>query len=235
MEKLLNKIALKTFDIIAAKRGFTFKQVETAEEMADINHLYAEEGFSFPDELKPKVIKYKKSTINFIAYHNKMAVGMVRLSDPNVINRPYELYGVDEAGKHYEIQSLVVKKKFRDGTQFVMLGLFKEMYEYSRRNSILYWNSCGARNVYMTMRRYCKEIQQIDIDFDSIRNPLTQFLFTKKIIETYFTMEVDSFEPWKILKKFLRHSVRNAAKSIQVPELSILKNKRYESLSYGGK
>jgi len=156
---------------------------------------------------------------------------MVRLGDPKIINRPFELYGVDVTGEHYEIQSLVVKKEFREGTQFVMLGLFKTMYVYSRQQGIISWNSCGARNVYLTVRRFCKNISVEEVDFGAINHPLTQYLFANNIIETYFTMEVSSFEPWQILKKFIRQVV----KKWELPQIISIKRLAYESFSYGSK
>jgi len=203
MKKILNKLALASFGAIAGKNGYRFKKVTGKKEIETANQLYSEEAFSFPDELKEKVSSYKRSAINFVAYHNGVPVGMVRLADPKVINRPYELYGVDAAGAHHEIQSLVVKKEYRDGTQFVMLGLFKAMYAYSVRHGISSWNSCGARNVYLTMRRFCKKIEAEDINFAAIDNPLTQYLFANRIIDTYFTIEVSAFEPWGIFKQYI--------------------------------
>jgi len=203
MGNLLNKLTLMCFNLIALTKGYRFKKVSSTREIEDANQLYSEEAFSFPDELKAQVSAYKKSAINFVAYYNGLPVGMVRLADPRVINRPYELYGMDAAGDHHEIQSLVVKKEFRDGTQFVMLGLFKAMYAYSISHGVNSWNSCGARNVYLTVRRFCKKIETEEVNFAAIENPLTQYLYTNNIIETYFTMNVAAFDPWGIFRKYI--------------------------------
>ncbi len=225
MEKILNKLALRSFDILAAKRNFTFKPVDGQKEYDDLNRFYEQEGPTTDDQ-KAKVVKYRKGTINFIAYYRNEPIGMVQLVDPNVSGaRAYQQFGVDQAGRHYSIQNLAVKKDLKEGEQFVMLGLFKEMYAYSQKYGITYWNSGGARNVYLTMRRYCQEIEKINIDFDSIRNPLTQYLCTKKIIETNFTLEVDALEPWKVLKKFMEHSANSLVRSIQFPSLPWLPGK----------
>ncbi len=231
MKYLSDKVALLTFNVIAAQKGYQFKKVNTQKEIDDACQVYNEEAFSFPDELKDKVSSYKKSAINFVAYYKDEPVGMVRLGDPKIINRPFELYGVDVTGEHYEIQSLVVKKEFREGTQFVMLGLFKAMYVYSRRQGIISWSSCGARNVYLTIRRFCKNISVEEVDFGAINHPLTQYLFANNIIETYFTMEVSAFEPWQILKKFIRQVV----KKWELPQIISIKRLAYESFSYGSK
>ena len=208
MKYLSDKLALVLFSIVAAKKGYRFTKVRTEKEYNDANDLYNGQAFSFPEHLREDVQKYKAGTLNFVAYYKDIPVGMVRLANPKVINRAYEHYGVDLEGAHHEIQSLVVKKEYRDGAQFVMLGLVKELYVYSVANSIHTWSGCGVKNVYLTMRRYCKKIEIIDVDFKSIDHPVTQYLHANNIVETYFTMEVDGFSPWQILKKCIKKLVK---------------------------
>jgi|GEM_PF-2855627 len=229
MKWILDRAAVTVFDLVSEVKGFTFKKVSSRKEIEDACAVYSEEAFSFPEELQESISVYKKGTINFVAYYNNTPVGMVRLADPAVINRPYELYGVDVAGEHYEIQSLVVKKDFREGTQFVMLGLFRAMYGYSVKYGIYSWSSCGARNVYLTVRRFCRKITEEEVDFGAINHPVTQYLFANNIIETYFTMEVAAFEPWRIMKKF----VKQRLKKIELPQF-LIKKPSYESVGYRG-
>jgi hypothetical protein len=237
MKNLLDKIALTSFSLMAAKNGYRFKKVTDKQEIEDANRLYNEEAFSFPDNLKDQVSAYKKSATNFVAYHYGIPVGLVRLADPRVINRPYELYGVDEAGEHYEIQSLVVKKEYRDGTQFVMLGLFKAMYVHSVRHGIGSWNSCGLRNVYLTVRRFCKKIEAEEVNFAAIDNPLTRYLYANRIIDTYFTMAVSAFEPWEIFKQYVNKSLRKWSGTGTIKEmagnaLAFIKNRKLQRASW---
>lgn len=211
MDYILNKLALFLFDIVGSQKGYRFKKASTDTELDAANRIYEEQAFSFPTHLEAEIQKYKAGTVNFVAYYNNAPVGMVRLANPKVINRAYELYGLDIAGEHYEIQSLVVKQGHRDGAQFVMLGLVKELYVYSIANSILSWSGCGVKGVYLTIRRYCKKSEVIDVDFKKINNPITQYLYANSIVETYFTMEVASFEPWQIFKKFIKKSAKKWA------------------------
>jgi hypothetical protein len=221
MEKLLNKFAVTVFNIMAARRQFYFRQVATPEDFADINRLCG--------ELEPnqQPITYKKSTVNFIAYCNNIPVGMVHLCNPTSATRSADLYGPDGNFKYYDIQNLLVKNMDGASTQFIMLGLFKEMYSYSIKHFVLYWNANGCRNVYVTMRRYCQEIERIDIDFDSIRNPLTQYMATKKITGARVSMEVAAIEPWKILKKFVHNTIKSYATAAAIPSPLKIKTIRY--------
>lgn len=229
MTRILDSFSLRAFDRIAARKGYSFRQVLTPNDLEAVTRLSEENGVQLPDEQKTAVVKFRRSVINFVAYHKGAPVGMASLSDPNRSGgRAYEKYGVDQAGKYYDIQGLSIKTG-HETSLIVALGLFRQMYDYSRRNDICYWNSNGARNVYQAMRRYCQEIQQIDIDFASIKNPLTQFLVTKKITATNFTLEVNSIEPWKVFKKFVSNSFTGIFKKMQNPRFSTPK-----TLHYGG-
>jgi hypothetical protein len=209
MKNILNKIALLLFDCIALKKGYRFRKVVTEQQQMEANSIYGE-GFSFPAHLEDDIKKYKAGTLNFIAYYKSTPVGTIRLADPKVINRTYEHLGIDKDGEHNEIQSLIVKKEFREGAQFVMLGLVKKVYAYSVRNAICTWSACCKHTVYLTMRRYCKNTQVVPVDFQAINHPVTQHLYANKIIETYFTMEVASFVPWDIFRRFVRKKIRKA-------------------------
>lgn len=228
---LKNKLALLLFDTIATSKGFCFREVRNETQQGDIDNMYAEEGFTFPDELSDKVRSYKVAGVNFIAYYSGEPVGMVRLADPGVINRPYELYGVDVQGEHFEIQSLLVKRNYREATQFVMLGLFRKMYGYSVKHGVTSWSSCGLRSVYLTMKRFCKKIEVEEVDFANIQHPLTQYLYTHNIIDTYFTMEVTDLEPWDILKRCIRLML----KKMRQAEIFDFKRAFYARLSYRSK
>ena len=107
-----------------------------------------------------------------------------------------------------KFKSLVVSKNFRDGAQFVMLGLVKKLYTYSIANSILTWSACGKRSVYLTMRQYCKNIEVVNVDFKNINHPVTQYLYANNIVETYFIMNVAEFKPSRIFKKLLRRLLK---------------------------
>src|ERR1043165_9356048 len=139
MQKMADKLAIRLFDVLAAAKGYRFELVDTVAASKDIAVIYDEEGFSFPEELEEDVRKYKAGTLNFIAYYKNIPVGTVRLADPRVVNRAWDHYGVDKEGQHHEIQSLVVRNGYRDGAQFVMLGLVKKLYVYSLANGIKSW------------------------------------------------------------------------------------------------
>jgi len=226
MASLTDTLSFAAFNAIAFFRGYTFKEVVTEQERADFDMIYNEEGFSFPEELMADIQRFKAGTLNYIAYKKGVPAGLVRMANPKVINRAYEHYGVDKEGKHPEIQSLVVRKQFRDGTQFVMLGLVKKIYTYSLAHGITTWSACGKRNMYMTMRRYCKDIEVIDVDFKSVDHPVTRFLCANDIIETYFVMQVAAFAPGKIFKKLAKKVLKNITGKLNInlktPKTSIL-------------
>lgn len=203
-------IAIYLFDAIAFIKGYRFVKVRTKQQYEDMDKVYNEEGFSFPEHLQADIQKYKAGALNFIAYHKGIPAGTIRLASPKIVNRAYDHYGVDKEGKHHEIQSLVVSKDFRDGAQFVMLGLVKKIYTYSIANSIPTWSACGKRSLYLTMRKYCKKMEVIDVDFKKINHPVTQFLYANNIVETYFIMEVSGFKPDEILKKLVKKLLKKS-------------------------
>lgn len=206
MEAIFNKLSLIAFDLVAWMKGYSFKKTGIDEK--DANVIYDEEGFSFPEELTEDIQRFKAGTLNYIAYYKGEPAGLVRMADPKVINRAWEHYGIDKEGRHHEIQSLVVRKQFRNGAQFVMLGLVKKIYTYSVANGIKTWSACGRRNVYLTMRRYCKDIEEIDVDFKGIDHPVTRYLVANNIVETYFVMGVGAFAPYLIFKKCVRKIIK---------------------------
>jgi hypothetical protein len=218
MKNILDKLALLLFDCIAFAKGYRFRRVVSHEQQKEADVIYDDDGYSFPDYIKSKIQKYKVGTTYFIAYHKDTPVGTVGISNPEVINRAYEHLLVDKNGEHHEIQSLSVKRKYRDGAQFVMLGLLRKVYGYSVDSGIKTWSACGNQAVYLTMRRYCKDIQVIPIDFNAVNtldNPVTRHLLTHKIIETCFIMPVTTFSPWDILRGFLRKKIRKALMELQ--------------------
>jgi hypothetical protein len=207
---LLDRLALSLFDLLARSKGFRFVEVKTPQQHDDFYALQHDDGFSFPVEIENAIAKYKAGGVRFVAYCRDRPVGTIRLADPVIANRPLELYGVDPEGESFEIQSLVVAKSFRDGSQFVMLGLFRAMYGYSRRHGIHSWISCSTRNVYLTMRRYSREIRLLPIDFERHPNRVTRYLYNHGIFDTCYTMPVASFAPWPIWKKHLRYRMRTS-------------------------
>jgi hypothetical protein len=134
---------------------------------------------------------------------------MVGLSDPKVTNRPFDLHGIDEKGEHYEIQSLVVSKNHRDCSQLVLLGLFKEIYIYSLKNSVKSWISLGMKHLYLTLRKYNKNIYTIRMNESYCKQPVAEYLYRNNVFDTCSIMNVEDFEPWKIFTKFLKKKFKN--------------------------
>lgn len=214
MTSLVDKLTILGFNIIAFFKGYRFKQVENGSEFHDFETLYASGGFHFPEELEAKVNEYKHAAVNFIAYYKGVPVGTVRLGDPNIKNRPFELLGIDEKAEHFEIQSLMVKKEFRDGTHFVMLGLFKAMYVFSIKHSVSSWISGSTRSVYQTIRRYNKNMKIIEQNQQNFESPVANYLFANNIIDFYYTMQVKDFSPQNIFKIFLNQLI----KQVPIPQ-----------------
>ena len=114
MKNLMNKASIGFFSIYTKMKGYRFVMVTTPVEKADADKIFNEGGYKLPDTLQKEMEVYKTTAITFIAYHNGRPVGTVSLADPKIVNRPYELHGIDEKGEHYEIQSLVVSKEHRE-------------------------------------------------------------------------------------------------------------------------
>lgn len=228
--EFLNRTALLLFDLLCYVKGFRFVRVSTAEQETDFDLAYREDGLSFSPEIEETLSRYK-GTIRFIAYYKNQPAGVLRLADPKITNRPRDLHGIDTAGEHFEIQSLAVRKDFREASQFVMLGLFKSMYCYSLRHGVASWICCSSRNVFLTMRRYCKDIQLIDVDFNDRAYPVSQYLYARNVFTTCYSMQVEAFSPWNIFKNFIRFKTRNSN------FMHSLKQKLagYESPGYGFK
>lgn len=208
MISIKNNLALLAYDLVALSRGYRFTVARSQTALDDAATIYHEDGFSFPEHLQEQVEKYKKGVVTFVAYHRGEPVGVVRIANPHIINRPYELYGVDSEGRCCEIQSLTVKKEHRDASQFVMIGLVRKLYAYSLANGVTTWSACGANHIYLTMRRYCKITKAVDINFSSIGNDLTRYLYAHKIIETYFTMDLAGFSPWGIFVQCMKKMIK---------------------------
>lgn len=208
MSPIANQLVIQFFNMIAFFRGYRFKIVTSEKEMADFETIYHEDGFSLPPQLQRMNARYKAGAISFIAYYRKTPIGTARLGNPKIKNRPFELFGLDEKGEHFEIQSLMVKKGFRDGAHFVMLGLFKAMYVYSVKHAIPSWISGSTRSVYLTIRRYNKRIQILEKQCKHINNPLTDYVYANDIVDIYYTMNVADFAPVLIFKKFIRHFMK---------------------------
>jgi len=212
MRQIFDRAALLFFSSFTRMKGYRFSKVETNNQHADADKIYNEGGFKFPDILQKEVDFYKKNTLRFIAYYNNMPVGTVSLANPRIVNRPYELHGIDENATHYEIQSLLVSKDHRECSQMVFLGLIKEIYLYSVENGISSWISSGMRNMYLTLRRYNKNIKCIKINKDNCKRPLASYLYDHKIVDTCSIMNVEDFKPTKILIKFLKKQLKKRIK-----------------------
>lgn len=203
MLSITDQIAILFFNALAFLKGYRFKEAKTASELKDFETAYKADGFYLPSQLDQMMKEYKSGATHFIAYYRGKAVGTVRLGNPNVKNRPFELHGLDEKAEHFEIQNLMVRKEYRDGSQFVMLGLFKAMYVFSKKNNVFSWISGSTRSVYQTMRRYNKKIEILEHNYHTIRNPLTDYLYANNILDFHYTMRVADFSPKAILKKFI--------------------------------
>lgn len=227
--KVLDCLALLLFDLLAFAKGYRFVQVRTPEQGRHFELVYEEEGVSFPVDIKEKLNQYKEGTVRFIAYYKNQPAGVVRLGNPKIANRPFGLHGVDPEGRHFEIQSLVVSKDFRDGSQFVMLGLFKTLYCYSLSHGILSWIACSNRNVFLTIRRFIKNVQIIAVDFNDNAYPASRCLRDRNVFDTCYSMQVIDFSPWGIFKKFIRFVAKKSHLFSPI-KFNLV---QYESLSYG--
>jgi hypothetical protein len=203
MVSIINNIAIQIFNLIALFRGYRFVEVKTARQAADFDSVYKDEGLHFPANLEEMVQAYQAGTVSFVAYCKGVPVGTVRLGDPRIRNRPFELFGLDEKGEHFEIQSLMVKKQFREGTQFVMMGLFKAMYVYSLRNSIRTWISGSTMRVYRAIRRYSPDIRILEKKCQDIDHPLTKYVYDNHIVEFYYSLKVSDISPVNTISRFL--------------------------------
>lgn len=181
----------------------------------DADGIFKDEGYKLPENFEKEMELYKKDTIKFIAYYKNEPVGTVGLANPKLANRPYALHGIDEKGDHFEIQSLIVSKKHRECSQLVLLGLFKEMYTYSIKNSINSWISFGLRQLYLTIRRYNKRICLVNINGNASEVPLANYLYEHNIFDSCSIMRVEDFQPGKIFLKFMKKRVRKIGNKVR--------------------
>ena len=227
-----DQIAICSFSLISFLKGYRFLLVGSMREESDFEKVNQGAGVPYTPEIASKLRIYKNGGVRFIAYHGKKPVGTVRLGDPNIINRPFEVFHVNEDCLHYEIQNLSVVKEYREGSQFIMLGLFKAMYCYSRYNRIESWMGFSTYGVFRTMRRYNKDIRRVDIDAGVTANPIARFLCRRGIVEICYTMSVDSFSPSCIFMQFLKYKLKGLT-----GWFSFLKwqTQHHESINYGSK
>lgn len=204
MKKLLDRAAIVFFSCYAKARGYKFSLVTTAGQNAAAEKIFDEGGYKLPVNFADEMEPYKEGAVKFIAYHKNKPVGTVGLADPKVANRPFHLHSIDEKGEHFEIRGLVVSKEHRDCTQLVLLGLFKEMYIYSTRNAIRSWISLGLKSLYLTMRRYNRNIQMVTITENNYRMPIAAYMYKHNIFDSCSVMNVADFSPYKICAKFIR-------------------------------
>lgn len=215
MKKLFNYLATTFFFTYTRMKGYRFSLVTTPEENRDAELIFKNEGYKLPSDLEPEMEMYKKHTIKFIAYHNDVPVGTVGLADPKIANRPFDLHSIDEKGEHFEIQSLIVSKKHRECSQLVLLGLFKEMYTYSISHAIKSWISFGLRQLYITMRRYNKQICLLNVNSAGNKGPLAVYLYENNIFDSCSIMKVEDFQPAQICIKFVKKCLRKTSNKIR--------------------
>lgn len=218
MKTLPDKLAIGIFDAITVLKGYSFKKAETQEEGEQAAKIYDDQAFTFPEHLQEENNSFKVAAVNFVAYYKGIPVGMVRLGNPKVANRTYAHFGVDKDGGCHEIQGLVVKKEYRDGSQFVMLGLVKAAYQYSIKNKINYWSAGGKQGLYLSMRQYCKKIEVVRVDYKNLSNPIARFLVDNNFVDTFFIMDLSDFKPWKICKRFIKKKARKLKMYLYIKE-----------------
>ncbi len=216
MKKLFDHVAISVFGAIARMKGYQFRLVATEKEKMDAEWLFRTQGYKLPSDFEREMYDYKPEAIRFIAYHMDKVVGTVSLADPAAINRPYLLHGLDADGEHFEIQSLIVSKDHRECSQLVLLGLFKEMYQWSLKNGIRSWISLGLRQLYITMRRYNKQIKLLPIGAENRSHPIAAWLFANHIFDSCAVMYVEDFSPFRILMKFLKKRLKNLRKHMPI-------------------
>jgi len=207
--KAIDKLSIAIFGLIIFLRGYRLTVAHSPRELADAHKLFDEDGIRFPAEIEDDLTRFSNGAVNIVAYYRNEPVGMVRIANPKIANRAYAHLGMDKEGAHHEIQGLIVKKEHRDGAQFVMLGLVRKLYTYSVANKIRTWNACGKRELYLTIRRYCKKTEVIEVDFKSIQHPVTRYLYTHGKLETYFIMDLLGFSPSLILMNFLKKHIKS--------------------------
>jgi len=211
MKKLIDDAAIMVFTAISRIKGYQFRLVSTTQEDRDAERLFRAQGYKLPQDYQHEMYQYKPETIRFIAYYKGEVVGTVSLADPGIVNRPFLLHGLDAAGEHFEIQSLIVSKDHRECSQLVLLGLFKEMYLWSVRNGVRSWISLGLRQLYITMRRYNKQISLLPIAAENRQHPIAAYLYANNIFDSCAIMQVKDFSPCQILVKFLKKRIRKLA------------------------
>ncbi len=208
MKRISDQLSILIFNILATCKGYRFEQVKDLQDCNTANLFYSSEGFVFANPSKEKIRLNRAGVVCFLAYHKDVPVGVVKLVDPHKVNLEYEVYGMEETGIDYEIQHVLVKKATGVDHAFVLLGLFKAMYQYSVSNTILTWSAEGVRDIYMTLRQYCNMQQVTGTGMDNRKNPLAKYLRTKQITESSFTMEVAVFRPFEILTKNIVQRIR---------------------------
>lgn len=215
MKKLFNSLAISFFAAFTRLKGYKFCLVTTDEQKRDADEIFKNEGYKLPGNFEKEIEIYKKNTIKFIAYYKNKPVGTIGLADPKIANRPYDLHGIDEKGEHFEIQSLIVSKKHRECSQLVLLGLFKEMYLYSIKHSVKSWISFGLRQLYMTLRRYNRNISHISINKNANVLPIARYLYEQNVFDSCSVMNVEGFQPGTICMKFLKKRLRKLENKVR--------------------
>ena len=213
MKQLLDKSALVIFSLMAALKGYHFKKVDTLQECSDANRLYEQETSASGNQVKEKINLYRTGKICFIAYHQGKPVAAVKLADSWIANQPREIYGLVEYCISYDIQDLIIKKTDMKTERFIMMGLFKTMYSFSTKHSVLCWNSAKSRNVYKVLSGFCLDVKT---NHEISNRPSKDYLHTKKIKDSSFSIQLASIDPFGSLKK---HIIKWAIKQ-RVPHWS---------------
>lgn len=137
-------------DFILKRQEIEIKIAETPAELDQVYRLrfevYKNEDYIDPADYPDEKMRdgYDNYSINFLALRNNNPVGTVRLIQYSHLGFPTEkAFNIIEFPFNFlrketvNLSKLCVKEKFRNG--IVSAGLFKEAFEYSKKEGIKYW------------------------------------------------------------------------------------------------
>lgn len=215
LENLLNKVALYLFSFLVWYRGYKFIRASSENQLkvaAEIKkESYEESYYIIPEYIQQRLDQYDQTSVTFICYYQKTPIGTITLFDPQKANRLYDGLGVNQNANFYELGNLAVKKDYRGGDKFVVIGLFKQVYEYSRKRGIEKWIMTAAKNSFITLRKFSSHMEVIPIDFNIARDSIMRHyfeLFWNKNPSVCFTASVTSFSPWYMVKKMMKRMMK---------------------------
>ena len=217
MKEVMHILTLNIFVLILRMKGYKTIRAVSERQMKhalSVKHeVYANElKWIFPDECRDWIDKNNKHSIIFIVYHNNIPVGTASLFDPKGANRLYDGYGINENCESYEIGSLAIKKEYRGAQMFVFLSMFYYLYEYSRLNSIKKWLAITSKALYLTIKKFTKSIELIDVSTSRGKDPIGALYHNvaKKLNPSVvcYTIDVDSISPWRIAKDLIKDTLK---------------------------